>query len=96
MSAQDLKEAYGKNNLRSAVNAAIRDLFPGADELITLRTWLNARPESPEKFRTCKTLDRYLLRCENTVREKYGMSPLPIEDPPAEDGEYNVGASTED
>jgi hypothetical protein len=91
MSAQDLKEAYGKNNLRSAINAAIRDLYEGAHELIELRTWLNARPESPEKYRTCKTLDRYLLRCENKVREKYGMSPLPIEERTREDGEYQAG-----
>ena len=76
MSAQDLKEAYGKGNTRSAINAAIRDQFPGSDELIDLRTWLNARPDSPDKFRTCKTLDRYLLRFENSVREKFGMSLL--------------------
>jgi hypothetical protein len=93
MSAQHLKEAYGKGNTRSALNAAIRDLFPGTNELIDLRTWLNARPDSPEKFRTCRTLDRYLLRCENTVREKYGMSLLPIEDTPAKaDDEYQIGS----
>jgi hypothetical protein len=94
MSAQDLKQAYGKGNTRSAINAAIRDLFPGSDELISLRTWLNARPESPDKFRTCKTLDRYLLRLENCVREKYGMNPIPL-DNVEDDDDYKVEPVTE-
>lgn len=91
MSAQELKEAYGKGNLRSAINAAIRDQFPGTDELIELRTWLNARPESPDKYRTCKTLDRYLLKLENNIREKYGMSPIPYENVEENEGGYQVG-----
>ena len=90
MSAQDLKEAYGKNNLRSAINAAIRDLYPGTDELIELRTWLNARPECPEKFRTCKTLDRYLQKLENAVRDKFGLGQIAVDEPENEDS-YKLG-----
>jgi hypothetical protein len=79
MSAEDLKNTYGKGNTKSVLNRAIRAEFPGTDELIELRTWLNARPECPEKFRTCRVLDRYLRRCENAIREKFGMTQIELE-----------------
>lgn len=79
MAAEDLKRAYGDGNTKTILNRAIRAEFPGADELIELRTWLNARPECPEKFRTCKVLDRYLTKLENQIRERYGMNPRPVE-----------------
>lgn len=73
MAAEDLKEMYGKGNTRSVLNRAIRAEYPGADELIDLRTWLTARPDSQEKYRTCQVLDRYLQTLENEVRAKFGM-----------------------
>lgn len=79
MSAEDLKNVYGKGNTKSVLNRAIRAEFAGADELIELRTWLNARPESPEKFRTCRVLDRYLQRLENVIRDKFGMGQIELE-----------------
>jgi hypothetical protein len=79
MSAEDLKNTYGKGNTKSVLNRAIRAEFPGTDELIELRTWLNARPECPEKFRTCRVLDRYLRRCENAIREKFAMTQIELE-----------------
>lgn len=87
MSAEDLKNVYGNGSTRSVLNRAIRAEFPGTSELIDLRTWLNARPDCPEKFKTCRVLDRYLRRCENSVRGKFGMAEIPIESD-ADDDSY--------
>ncbi len=67
MSAQDLKEAYGKNNLRSAIKPHTRSV-PRNRRTYRASHLAERSADSPDKYRTCKTLDR-TCRCSRTLSE---------------------------
>ncbi len=83
---RDLREKYGKSNLRQAVNAAIRAELPGGNDVLDLLElthhaadrlgWEDADGQ-PSLLRVIhERLARAANAMEQEIRRRYGMPPL--------------------